>query len=104
MNHEEEENELPEMTEAVLSDDEVAALVRDLHSLTEVDEIILKAGPGSADDESQPSLDEAAQLLLERNVRGVQIRYRYDDARWMDTLMPTAEGIRLVRIRHDLEI
>ena len=94
---------LPEMTEALLSDDELAALVRDLQALTEVDEIILKTGPGSADDLSQPTLDEAAQLLLERCVRGVQIRYRYDDALWMDTLMPVAEGTRLVRIRHDRE-
>jgi len=92
---------LPEMSEAVLSDDEVAALVRDLRACTEIMGITIKSGPGGADDQRQLSIDEAAQLLLERAVRGVQVRYRYDGAGWTDTLMPTADGIRLVRIRND---
>lgn len=95
------EEELPEVSEAVLGDDDIASLVRDLRACTEVNEIVLKTGPGGADDQQQPTLDEAAQLLLERAVRGVQIRYRYDKADWMDTLMPVADGIQLVRIRHD---
>lgn len=94
---------LPEMSDAVLSDDEVAALMRDLRTLTTIDEIIVKAGPGRADDAPQLTLDDAAQMLFERTVRGVQVRYRYDDALWMDTLMPVAEGIRLVRVRHDAD-
>lgn len=93
----------PEMSDAVLSDDEVASLIRDLRACTVIDEIIVKSGPGHVNDAPQTSLDDAAQLLMERAVRGVQIRYRYDNARWMDTLMPIAEGIRLVRVRHELE-
>ena len=92
---------LPEMSDAVLGDDEVAALMRDLRALTKIDEIIVKSGPGRADDAKQLTLDDAAQMLFERTVRGVQIRYRYDESLWMDTLMPVAEGIRLVRVRHD---
>lgn len=96
-----EQEKLPQMSEAVLTDDELAALVRDLRACTEVDEIILKTSPGRVDDQQLPTLDDAAQMLFERSVRGVQIRYRYGDASWMDTLMPVADGIRLVRIRHD---
>jgi hypothetical protein len=97
------ENPLPEMSEAVLSDDDVAALVRDLSACTQVNEILVKTGPGAAGENQQPTLDEAACLLLERSVRGVQIRYHYQGANWMDTLMPVANGIRLVRIRHDTD-
>lgn len=102
------EEKLPDVSEATLSDEDVASLVRDLRSLTTIEQIVIKAGPGGAggaggaDDSAQPTLDEAAQLLLERAVRGVQIRYRYDDADWTDTLMPVADGVRLVRIRHDM--
>lgn len=97
----EEQDKLPEMSDAVLDDEQLAALFRDLRQFVEVDEIILKTGPGRADDQQQPTLNEAESLLAERLVRGVQIRYRYDDAHWMDTLMPVAEGVRIVRIRHD---
>jgi hypothetical protein len=99
----EEQENLPEVSEAVLSDDELAALIRDLRACTEIAEIRIKSGPGSADEHQQSTLDDAAQLLFDRSVRGVQIRYRFDDADWMDTLMPVAEGIRLVRIRHDFD-
>jgi hypothetical protein len=96
-----EEDKLPEMSDAVLDDDQLAALFRDLRQCVEVDEIVLRTGPGRADDAGQATLDDAESLLAEREVRGVQVRYRYDGANWMDTLMPVADGVRLVRIRHD---
>jgi len=34
-------------------------------------------------------------------VRGLQIRYRHEDAEWWDTLMNQGERWRLVRIRHE---
>ena len=97
-----EPDKLPDVSEATLSDEDVASLVRDLRSLVAIEQIVIKTGQGGADDSAQPTLDEAAQVLLERAVRGVQIRYCYDDADWTDTLMPTADGVRLVRIRHDV--
>ena len=93
--------------DVVLTDEELAALFRDLAQLVEVDGIQVKAGPGHVTAQrgadGGPTLDEAAQWLLERVVRGVQIRYRYEAAHWIDTLMPTSEGVRLVRVRHPFD-
>ena len=92
-------SDLPEVREAILQDDEVAALVRDLRSCAEVHEVLVRSAPRQQPQSGTVMLDEAAQMLMERTVRGVQIRYRFDGFDWIDTLMPVAEGIRLVRIR-----
>ncbi|MCL4196461.1 MAG: hypothetical protein KJZ69_03120 [Phycisphaerales bacterium] len=93
---------LPPMSEALLDDEQLAALFDDLRRLVRIDGIVIKAGRGRADDTARPQrLEEAHAMLAQRMVRGVQIRYRYDGAAWCDTLMPVAQGIRLVRIRHD---
>ncbi len=93
---------LPPMSEAVLTDEQLAALFDDLRRLVRIDGIVIRDGSGRARDVAGAELlDEAHAMLTGRMVRGVQIRYRYDGAAWCDTLMPVALGIRLVRIRHD---
>jgi len=92
-------SELPQVREAMLQDDEVAALIRDLRACAQVHEILVRSAPRQQPSSGTVTLDEAAQMLMERTVRGVQIRYRFDGFDWMDTLMPVAEGIKLVRIR-----
>jgi hypothetical protein len=109
MNHDEEK--LPEVREGVLNADGLAALLRDIGTLAKVDEVIVKGGTGgrnvSAEQPSAPlSLEEVERLLLAREVRGVQIRYRHGGAIWWDTLMCApegGEGVRLVRIRHEIQ-
>jgi len=91
----------PPMREAVLDADGLAALLRDIAAFGAVDEIIVKTGPGMVVPGDAPALAEVHILLAERRVRGVQIRYRHDGAHWWDTLLVTAEGVRLVRVRHD---
>lgn len=87
--------------EAMLDDAALRALLRDIRALTEVDDVIVKRGPGRVgDDAGAHTVDDAERLLRERAVRAVQIRYRHDGARWWDTLMLVPEGVRLVRVRH----
>jgi hypothetical protein len=93
-----EEGPLPDLREAILDADKLAALLRDIAALTKVDDIIVKGRPGQ--EPASVPLDEVQQLLLGGEIRGVQIRYRHDGAVWWDTLMCTAEGVKLVRIRH----
>jgi len=93
--------ELPPMSDAVLDDGAVAALFRDVRELAELEEIIIKAGPGYVDGQQAVTLDEAERLLNEKAVRGLQLRYRHQGAQWWDTLMPTPQGVRLVRVKHD---
>ena len=98
---------LPELADALLDDDALEALLRDLAALATIDEIIIKRGAGRvAEEESAAAvaLTDVAALLRNRTVRGVQIRYRHDGERWLDTLMlappDSAARVRLVRIRH----
>lgn len=89
------------MSEALLDEETLDALFRDIGTLTQIDEIIVKHGPGMVGDAAPPTLDEARAMLDARTVRGVQIRYRHEGAAWYDTLMPTPQGVRLLRVRHD---
>lgn len=95
-----EPGELPRMSDAVLSEDELGALWRDLRSLGTIDEVVVKAGAGRVEGDSKHTLDDAERMIRERSVRGVQVRYRHNGAVWWDTLMIVPSGVRLVRIRH----
>jgi hypothetical protein len=90
---------LPEMTNAVLNAEELAALVRDYRACASAVRIQLKSGPGLVAPHASPTLDEALDLLLTSRVRGVQLRYEFSGCQWCDTLMPTEAGVRLVRVK-----
>lgn len=91
----------PPMSEAMLDDEALDALFRDIGSLTQIDEVIVKHGPGMVGDAEPPTLEEARAMLDARTIRGVQIRYRHEGAHWWDTLMVTPSGVKLLRVRHD---
>jgi hypothetical protein len=93
---------LPELTSATLDEEELAALFRDLEVCAEITEINAKfAAQGHVPESGELTLAEARNLLVQRAARGVQIRYRYDDADWWDTIMVHGHAYRLVRIRPD---
>lgn len=97
----EDDNALPPLREAVLDAEELAALLRDIAAFGTVDEIVVKSGPGRVVETMAPALADVEALLATRQVRGVQIRYRHDGAQWWDTLLVVADGVRLVRMRHE---
>jgi hypothetical protein len=97
------EDKFPELNDAVLGIEEMSALFRDYRDCATVGEIFVKPRPGYVPTESRPTLEQAEELLRTRAVRGVQIRYQFDRSTWCDTLMPLADGIRLVRIRQSPE-
>lgn len=93
---------LPELNTKLLSNDEVAQLLRDIELCAEVTEIIPKfAAHGHVPATASLTLAEARALVAARAVRGLQVRYRYESADWWDTLMLVGDNFRLVRIRHD---
>jgi hypothetical protein len=93
---------LPELHTAMLDDAGLEALFRDLEVCTEVMEINAKfAARDYVPERARLTLAEARDLLIQRATRGVQIRYRYEDADWLDTLMVQDNAYRLVRIRPD---
>ena len=93
---------LPDLNQATLDWPGVEALLRDIETCAQVTEIIPKAAAqGYVNDQQALTLEDARRLLEERAVRGLQIRYRYDNADWWDTVMVLTNGWRLVRIKHD---
>jgi len=95
---------LPELQQSSLDPDTLAQLFIDLATCTEIIEVIPKAAAeGYVPEASTLGLEDARQLLLSGQIRGLQIRYRYQGCQWWDTLLPdpATGGFRIVRIQHD---
>ncbi len=93
---------LPDLHQADLDADTLNQLFADIGQLTQVIEVLPKYRQRDYTPDTPISLDEARDLLRDGTVYGLQIRYIHNDAQWWDTLMPVPNGMRLVRIRHDL--
>lgn len=93
---------LPDLNMTLLDAAQVEQLLRDVELCAQITEIIPKfAAHGHVPDTAAVTLAQARVLLATRTVRGLQLRYRYEDADWWDTLMLVGDQFRLVRIRHD---
>ncbi len=92
---------LPALQQTVLDVPTLAALFRDLAHCTQILAVLPKGAPQAYAAEKAISLDAAREGLASGAFRGVQIRYRYENQDWCDTLLATASGVRLVRISLD---
>lgn len=88
---------LVEMDEVVLTGDEVIRMVRMLDTRAAQVVVRVKREADSPTHESI-TLRELAPLLLRQKVFGAQVQYSYDSGRWLDTLVVTSTGFRLVRV------
>jgi hypothetical protein len=81
----------------VLEEGGVRALFRDLQRSAQVSAVRTKRGlRGRAGD--TVSLEDGVRALLEGDVSGLQILYRFDGQEWCDTLLSDGLGaFRLVR-------
>jgi hypothetical protein len=95
---------LPELQQSILDPETFQQLFRDIAECAEVSEVIPKYGAAAYVPETGAlTLAEGCAMLARNELRGLQVRYRYDNADWWDTLMKTPTGIRLTRIRHCFE-
>lgn len=89
-----------ELVEGLVDESTLRQLFADLEACTVIHEILAKEAahtmirPGE-----QLNLADALPLLLQRAVRGIQIRYTYQDREWWDTVLPVPNGWRIVRIQ-----
>jgi Fe-S-cluster-containing hydrogenase component 2 len=90
--------ELPVLREAELDANGLRALFRDLETAAEIEEVRCKGARGRRADARTMSAAEALTGLLAGRVRGVQIRYRYQDELWCDTILASETGHRVVRV------
>jgi hypothetical protein len=91
---------LPPLQQTVLDPATAEALFRDLAACTQILSVTPKTR-SVGHTRGAITIDEARVGLLSGELHGAQIRYRYDDAEWCDTLFATPQGLRVVRIRTD---
>ncbi len=85
---------LPTLTSADLDPATLEALFADLEALADIEEVQIKGA--SATRAGLTDLAEARRALA-YGAHGVQIRYRWEGQGWLDTLLRTPGGLRLVR-------
>jgi hypothetical protein len=90
---------LPELCDATLDARTVRQLFQDYAACVAIQQVSAKsAAHGYAS--GHVSLQEGERLLQSGALRGLQVRYRYQNADWCDTLLSLPEGrVRLVRIQ-----
>ena len=97
--------ELPPMREAVLSADQIRNLISDISELA-ADVVLMHRAEGAQKTDGVSKVDSTKQLELSRDllisgkVARLQIRYRWRNADWIDTLKRVPEGFHIVRIAH----
>lgn len=111
-------SELPPMSEAVLDGNQLNSLIQDIRLLAS-DITLMKQDPlaarsqdkqdGTSDGKSFSQaevanlLETAGTWLQSGQIQRLQIRYVWENSRWIDTLERKPEGFRLVRICHQSE-
>ena len=93
---------LPELHQNVLDSETLADLVADLKACAEILVVMPKAGPGYVAPK-EIDLEEGAKLLESGELRGLQIRYRYQNAEWWDTLINRDGNIHITRIEQNFQ-
>ena len=89
---------MPELTQGVLDEPTLQALLDDLTGLTEILEVLTKGGEFTRAQRVDEDLRQAVAALTAGRVRGVQVRYLWEGQQWLDTLLQGPEGVRLVRV------
>lgn len=97
-------SELPPMCESLLSKEQIEQLFSDIELLAS--NVLLMQRLPNAQRTSASSVASADQLktamisLVAGTIARVQIRYRWEESNWIDTLERSDNGFRLVRIQH----
>ncbi len=90
---------LPPMHEATLNKEDVSSLFADIGKHALHITLIARRTSGDKNDQSG-QLAAACEQLLHGSVSRVQIRYEWENTKWIDTLERKPDGFRLVRIQH----
>lgn len=88
---------LPELNQSVFDEAMLWQVAEDIATLTEVMDVQVKGG-AERYAERGPDFRGAVGALARREVRGLQVHYRWDGVEWVDTLLLAGgDGFRIVR-------
>jgi len=89
------------MCEGALSHADLERLVGEIAAHAHVQEILLKrSATQMIDAGEQAPLGAIPGLIASGMVRAAQVRYVWEGTTWMDTILATPGGCRVVRIQH----
>ncbi len=94
---------LPPMREALLTPAQVGSLFEDINVLASDVQLMQRSIELRQKATTLPvstQLAVARDSLLTGQIPRLQIRYRWQEALWIDTLERRSDGVRLVRIQH----
>jgi len=92
--------DLPLLYDAVLDVNALEELFDDLAGCTELVSVMVKGVGRPMAKAATLTIEESRRLLMEAGISAVQVRYRFNDCEWCDTIMKQQSGYRLVRMRH----
>jgi hypothetical protein len=93
--------EFPPLRSGVLNREDIQTMLEEILENAQVcDVFIRRRAQEMIDDDCMSKLDQALRALREEVPPAVQIRYRWNEAVWIDTITPCPEGFRVVRIQH----
>ncbi len=93
------EVELPEVLQSTLDPAAVLDMARQIDAHATVHEVLRKGAPQTHTPTGDTNLWDAVNSLLSCQCRGIQVRYEFEGETWVDTLMRTPDGVRVVRMR-----
>jgi len=97
-------SQLPPMREALLSAEQIELLFADIEQFA-TDILLMQRSSRTAQAtvskaSTSEQLSTAKNGLLSAKLKRLQIRYRWQNAAWIDTLESRPDGFRLIRIVH----
>ena len=91
---------LPPISQATITAGDIEALFSDLRQYAETTHVqIQEQSPTRGD--VMVSLADALRAIQRGSAQRIQVRYKFDESQWCDTLIKSASAWRLVRIRLD---
>lgn len=88
------------LQDVIVDDPTVDQLFFDIAHAGELIGVVHK-GPGALrGNPAALTLDDAHRAFTARELAAIQLRYRFGDEEWWDTLTRTDRGVRLIRINH----
>lgn len=93
------DDSVPEVLQAEWPRHQILTYFADLRAGADVDHVQVRSrGPQGIEDR-KTTLQQADALFAAGDAQAIQIKYRFDGEAWCDTLLPQADGTKVIRIR-----
>jgi hypothetical protein len=92
---------VPLMVDGMVDTATLRQLFADLATSAAILGVREKGGPTAYASADEPTAEAARDCLLSGAARAVQVRYRFADSEWTDTILALPGGFRVVRCRHE---